>query len=60
MVMSRSISSRFPARPPPRLSDIRAYDSAWMPDGRHIVYSHRRAVYQTLLENLATAGSLSE
>ena len=46
--------------PPTRLGDIRAYDSAWMPDGRHIVYSHRRAVYQTLLENLATAGSLSE
>ena len=38
---------------PTLLGDIRAYDSAWMPDGRHIVYSHRRAVYQALLDGSA-------
>lgn len=35
-----------PPAAPVRLGAIRAYDSAWMPDGLHIIFSKGRAVYQ--------------
>lgn len=34
-----------PAGSPIRLGDIRAYDSAWSPDGKFIVFSRQRTVY---------------
>ncbi len=37
-----------PSGRPTRLGSIRAYDSAWMPGGRHIIYSSGRTVYQSL------------
>jgi Tol biopolymer transport system component len=37
-----------PPAAPTRLGVIRAYDSAWMPDGRNIIFSAGRSVYQAL------------
>ena len=42
-----------PPSPPIRLGSIRAYDSAWMPDGRHIIFSTGRSVYQALRDGSA-------
>ena len=42
-----------PAAPPMRLGGIRAYDSAWMPDGRHIIFSNQRSVYEALNDGSA-------
>ncbi len=42
-----------PSGTPTRLGSIRAYDSAWMPGGRHIIYSSGRTVYQSLRDGTA-------
>ncbi|MBI5084287.1 MAG: PD40 domain-containing protein [Acidobacteria bacterium] len=43
-----------PAGNPRRLGDIRAYDAAWTPDRRHIIFSKLKSVYEATLEGVVT------